>query len=78
MKTKRRRLAALQFAKKEENCITFSKNMLVDSFIKEVIDEDVDGNEVGRHRKEILVERELWFIDSYRFTLASLDDLINV
>jgi len=38
-------------AKNEENCITFSKNMLADSFVKEVIDEDVDGNEVGRHRK---------------------------
>ena len=50
--------------------------MLVDSFMKGVIDKDEDGNEVRTH-KEILVERELRFIYSYRFTLASLDDLIK-
>ena len=43
-----------------------------DSFMKEVIDKDEDGI-----KKEVLVERELRFIDSYRLTLASLDDLIK-
>ena len=64
-------------AKSEETYITFSKKVLVDSFMKEVIDKDEDGNEVRTHKKEVLVERELRFIDSYRFTLASLDDLIK-
>jgi len=49
----------------------------VDSFMKHVIDKDEDGNEVRMHKKEVLVERELRFIDSYRLTLASLDDLIK-
>ena len=31
----------------------------------------------GGIKKEVLVKRELRFIDSYRFTLASLDDLIK-
>jgi len=49
-------------AKNEENYITFSKKVLVDSFMKEVIDKDEDGNEMRTH-KEVLVERELRFID---------------
>ena len=57
-------------AKSEENYITFSKKVLVDSFMKEVIDKYEDGNEVRTH-KEVLVERETRFIDSYRFMLAS-------
>jgi len=61
-------------AKSEENYITFSKKVLVDSFMKGVIDKDEDGSEVRTH-KEVLVKRELRFIDSYRFMLASLDDL---
>jgi len=61
-------------AKSEENYITFSKKVLVDSFTKDVIDKDEDGNEVRTHKKEVLVERKLRFIDSYRFTLASLDN----
>ena len=51
--------------------------MVVDWFTKEIIKKDEDGKEVGRHKKEVLVKRELRFIDSYRFTLASLDDLIK-
>jgi len=32
---------------------------------------------VRRNKKEVLVKRELRFIDSYRFMLASLDDLMK-
>jgi len=39
-------------AKSEENYITFSKKVLVDSFMKEVIDKYEDGNEVRTHKKE--------------------------
>ena len=58
-------------ARNEENYITFSKKVLVDSFMKEVIDKDEDGNEVRTHKKEVLVERELRFIDHTDFRLPA-------
>ena len=39
-------------AKNEENYITFSKEVVVDWFTKEIIKKDEDGKEVGRHKKK--------------------------
>ena len=45
----------------EENYITFSREVVVDSFAK-------DG-------KNVLVKRDLRFIDSFRFMASNLDAL---
>jgi len=39
-------------AKNEENYTTFSKKVLVDSFMKEVVDKVEDGNQVRRYKKK--------------------------
>ena len=53
--------------KTEENYISFSKKIIVDKFTK---------NEDGKE-EEIIVKREIRFLDSYKFMAASLDSLVN-
>ena len=49
--------------KTDENYISFNKKVIVDKFIKD--------------KKEIVVKRELRFIDTFKFMTASLDTLSN-
>ena len=48
----------------EENCISFTKQVIVDKFV------NMEG-------KEVNVKHELRFIDSFRFMASSLDKLSN-
>ena len=56
-------------AKTEENYISFSKTIVVDSFIKW-------DKEVGNY-KEIQVKREIRFLDSIKFMASGLEKLVS-
>ena len=55
--------------KNEENYISFTKEIEVDTFTKDI--------EVDNKTKTITVKRELRFIDSFKFMTTSLDSLAN-
>ena len=55
--------------KNEENYISFTKEIEVDTFTKEI--------EVDNKTKTISVKRELRFIDSFKFMVTSLDSIAN-
>ena len=66
-------------SKTEEDYISFSKTIIVDTFMKETVETDDDFWSYGGKKREFVerkeVKREIRFIDSLRFTQKGLSEL---
>ena len=66
-------------SKTEEDYISFSKTIVVDTFIKETVESDDDFWTLGGEKRNYVerkeVKREIRFIDSLRFTQKGLSEL---